>query len=226
MKRWTIGVLLLIPLAVTAWAQSGGTSELLYVMNARSDFVSVIGIPDNKVVGQIRVGRGGSGIAATRDGTRLYVAVESGPKVLAIDTRTSQILWSVPVGDTPHHIALSGDGRYLYVCIFSSNHLDIVDTETRTVIGKVRVGFQPHNVYTSRDGKKIYSGQIGQDNISVVDVRVEKSVKLGSQVRVRLFRDVFNILNAYAAETITVSTGTSYLQPTAILAPRTGRIGA
>ena len=65
-----------------------------------------------------------------------------------------------------------------------------------------------------------------QDNLSVLDVRVEKTVKLGSQARARLFLDVFNIANWYAAETISQATGAAYLQPTAILGPRTARIGA
>ena len=41
-----------------------------------------------------------------------------------------------------------------------------------------------------------------QDNISVVDLRVEKTVPLGRQAKVRLFLDGFNLANAYAAETI------------------------
>jgi hypothetical protein len=64
-----------------------------------------------------------------------------------------------------------------------------------------------------------------QDNISVIDVRVEKTVNLGSVARVRLFADGFNLLNKYAAETISFSTGAAFQQPTAILGPRTGRIG-
>ena len=64
-----------------------------------------------------------------------------------------------------------------------------------------------------------------QDNITVVDVRVEKTVKLGNAARIRLFVDGFNLMNKYAAETISFSTGTAFQQPTAILAPRTGRIG-
>jgi hypothetical protein len=62
------------------------------------------------------------------------------------------------------------------------------------------------------------------DNISVLDVRGEKTFTLGS-TRLRLFVDGFNILNSYAAETITASTGTTFLKPTAILAPRTMRLG-
>jgi hypothetical protein len=64
-----------------------------------------------------------------------------------------------------------------------------------------------------------------QDNISVVDLRVEKTVALGPQVKVRLFLDGFNLANAYAAETITTTAGANFQQPTAIMAPRTARIG-
>jgi len=63
-----------------------------------------------------------------------------------------------------------------------------------------------------------------QDNISVVDLRVEKTISLG-QTKLRLFLDGYNLLNAYAAETISIATGSAFQQPTAILGPRTGRIG-
>ncbi|MGE3274823.1 MAG: carboxypeptidase regulatory-like domain-containing protein [Vicinamibacterales bacterium] len=79
----------------------------------------------------------------------------------------------------------------------------------------------------------IFSGTIYADlpednrqaNITVFDVRAEKTVELGARTRVRLFLDVFNIANSSTAETITVTTGANYLRPTAILAPRTARLG-
>jgi hypothetical protein len=64
-----------------------------------------------------------------------------------------------------------------------------------------------------------------QDNITVFDVRIEKGVTLARNIRVRGFLDLFNLLNSNAAETRTVSTGASFLRPTAILAPRTARLG-
>jgi len=63
-----------------------------------------------------------------------------------------------------------------------------------------------------------------QDNINVVDLRVEKTVPLGP-AKVRLFLDGFNLTNAYAAETINTRAGANFQQPTAILAPRTARVG-
>ena len=64
-----------------------------------------------------------------------------------------------------------------------------------------------------------------QDNISVFDLRVEKTVSFTNAVRARLFLDIFNIANAYSAETISFSTGAAFQQPTAILGPRTARLG-
>jgi hypothetical protein len=64
-----------------------------------------------------------------------------------------------------------------------------------------------------------------QDNLTVLDIRVEKTVNLGGVAKLRLFLDGFNIANSYAGDTINQGTGATYLQPTAIIAPRTGRIG-
>ncbi len=79
----------------------------------------------------------------------------------------------------------------------------------------------------------IYSGTIfaepananREDNIWVFDVRAEKTVTFGARTRARLFVDFFNITNSSASEAITRSTGTNYLRPAAILAPRTARLG-
>jgi len=63
------------------------------------------------------------------------------------------------------------------------------------------------------------------DNITVVDLRAERAFTLGGTWRARVMFDLFNITNSNAAETRTVATGTSFLRPTAILAPRTARVG-
>ena len=64
-----------------------------------------------------------------------------------------------------------------------------------------------------------------QDNITVIDVRVEKALNLPGNTKLRLFLDGFNLANKYAAETISYATGVAFQSPTAILGPRTARIG-
>ena len=80
----------------------------------------------------------------------------------------------------------------------------------------------------------IFSGTINveplnsnrHDIITVLDVRADRGFNLSRGMRVRLFVDLFNITNSNSAETRTITTGTAYLRPTAVLAPRTARIGA
>ena len=85
-------------------------------------------------------------------------------------------------------------------------------------------------IYAGTDGgdpgtsKTLWSFR--QDNITVADVRIEKPVVFSTNVRVRLFLDVFNMFNSASYETINQATGTSFGRPSAILAPFTTRIGA
>ncbi|HEX6163582.1 MAG TPA: carboxypeptidase regulatory-like domain-containing protein [Vicinamibacterales bacterium] len=77
-------------------------------------------------------------------------------------------------------------------------------------------------------GTTIYADKASdnrEDNIWVFDVRAEKQLTFGSRVRLRLMFDAFNLTNSHAAETITRTTGISYRKPSAILAPRTARLG-
>jgi hypothetical protein len=62
-------------------------------------------------------------------------------------------------------------------------------------------------------------------NISLIDVRTEKTFRI-SRARVMGFFDVYNVFNTNAEQTLTTSSGASWLRPTAITGPRILRIGA
>jgi hypothetical protein len=80
----------------------------------------------------------------------------------------------------------------------------------------------------------IFSGTINteplnsrrHDNITVLDLRMERGFNLAHGMRIRGFLDLFNITNSNAAETRTITTGTAFLRPTAVLPPFTARVGA
>jgi hypothetical protein len=64
-----------------------------------------------------------------------------------------------------------------------------------------------------------------EDNIWVFDIRAEKTLNFSQRLRLRAYIDAFNLTNSYASETISRATGLSYQKPSAILAPRTARVG-
>jgi hypothetical protein len=64
------------------------------------------------------------------------------------------------------------------------------------------------------------------DDSLVFDVRVERQFRLPRQTKLGLFLDLFNITNQNVAFAINATTGSSFMRPTAIMAPRVVRIGA
>ncbi|PYQ79352.1 MAG: hypothetical protein DMG01_09015 [Acidobacteria bacterium] len=61
-------------------------------------------------------------------------------------------------------------------------------------------------------------------NINVLDVRSEKAFAV-NRSRVVGFFDVYNIFNTNAEQALSVSSGSSFLRPTAITPPRIARVG-
>jgi hypothetical protein len=62
-------------------------------------------------------------------------------------------------------------------------------------------------------------------DVSLVDVRMEKAFRVNA-VRVVALFDVYNMFNTNATQTLTASSGSFWLRPTAITGPRVLRIGA
>lgn len=63
------------------------------------------------------------------------------------------------------------------------------------------------------------------DNVNVFDIRTEKAFSLNASAKLRVFLDAFNLNDNHAAEVSKWATGATFLQPTAIVAPRVARVG-
>jgi YVTN family beta-propeller protein len=60
-------------------------------------------------------------LAATPDGTHVYVANINSGTVSVIRTGTHTVVATVPVGNNPIGVAVTPDGKHAYVAIDSSN---------------------------------------------------------------------------------------------------------
>src|SRR6478609_1402624 len=99
------------PRVLTAQAK-----EYLYVGNTLSGDLSIIAIPEHKVVGTIPtsvVGNSPDDVISSRN---------------------------VDVGGTPNHLALPRDERMLYVPLYDKGELVVVDTKTHAIVKRIVVG--------------------------------------------------------------------------------------
>jgi DNA-binding beta-propeller fold protein YncE len=85
---------LVLTIPVAAPAVQG--AEVLDVAESLGDDVTIIRLPDCKVVGSIQAGVGPHGLVASRSGDHLYISVESDHSVLALDAASGEILVDRP----------------------------------------------------------------------------------------------------------------------------------
>lgn len=100
--------------------------ETLYVCNNNNDSIDAIPLKEGGAKASVRIspspltaklrGLSPSGMAASPDGRRLYIA-ESGLNAIAVlDTRANKIIGHIPTAWYPYRLAVSSDGRKL-ACI-------------------------------------------------------------------------------------------------------------
>jgi YVTN family beta-propeller protein len=79
-------------------------------------------------------------LAATPDGTHVYVANINSGTVSVIRTGTNTVVATVPVGNNPIGVAVTPDGKHAYVAIDSSNTVSVIRTATNTVVANIPCG--------------------------------------------------------------------------------------
>jgi len=103
------------------------------------------------------------GVAATPDGTEVWVT-DSGTNIVSvISTATNAITGTVVVGIYPHGIAITPDGTKAYVANTGPNTgpggsetVSVVDVKTQTVTAAITVGEAPQVITVSPDGSLVF----------------------------------------------------------------------
>ena len=105
------------------------------------------------------VGEGTQEIVYSPDGSRLFVALEYGGTILALDARTLGVVDSVRMTLprlTPFGMALADGGRSLIVSSPSTGVVGVFDTRPLRVRRLVPVGGTPRRIALSPDGRSAY----------------------------------------------------------------------
>jgi len=132
---------------------SQAAAYMAYVSNEGSNTVSVIDTDGFKVTATIKVGQRPRGIALTKDGKFLLVAVGDDDTIEMIDTATQRIIGTLPSGPDPELFTQDPTGKFLYIANEDDNMVTIVDIEKRIPLGEIQVGVEPEGMAMSPDGK-------------------------------------------------------------------------
>jgi YVTN family beta-propeller protein len=193
--RTAIAGLLLLALAGCDEAEK--RPDLAFISDERGDSVVAVDTSTGRIHSRIAAGKRPRGIALSRDGRTLYVALSgsapAGPRVdesrlpppdrsadgiAVIDVETGAVRRVLKAGADPETFALSPDGTTLYVANEDSAQMSAIDLRSGGMRGQTKVGEEPEGIAVSADGKRVFVACEASDRIDIVDA--ERMQRLAS----------------------------------------------
>jgi len=189
MKYLLSGLLALSTLACHAQAISHG--DRVYTADQISNTVSVIDPVDNKLLGQIILGKPQPdiltplykgqalvhGLGFAPDHKTLAVVSIGSNNVTFINPATNAIKGSVYVGRAPHEPTFRPDGKQVWVTVRGEDYVSVIDVATMRETRRVQVPNGPGMVAFSPDGKLAFVCSSFSPELTVVDATTYKVVK-------------------------------------------------
>ena len=109
------------------------------------------------------------GLAASADGSKVYLASDRTGNFQVVDVRRGVVAAQIRLGTDPNQMALTRDGRFAYVPIRGEDSVAIVQLEPLALVKKIPMNKGPHDAYTAANGRRIYVGAQFGSAIGVFD---------------------------------------------------------
>jgi YVTN family beta-propeller protein len=193
----------------SAWLglASSAYAARAYVSNEDDGTVTVLDTQRLAVIATVTVGKRPRGLALTRNGARLYVAVSGLPKcpppmrdedcaklprdptadgIAVMNTATLQPSPTIRGVSDPERVALSHDDRTLFVTDEDAGRLSVVDALRGTMLAGIPIGREPEGVRVSPDGRWVLTTSEEENSVAIIDARQHvllRTVTVGKRPR-------------------------------------------
>ena len=114
-------------------------------------------------------------LAATPDGTRLFIACATANQVAVFDVAAGAVTRRITVPHSPSGLALSSDGSRLYVtCAAPHSSVRVLDTGSGKTVATLPAGHTAMAPVLSPDGKTLFVCNRFDNDISLIDLETGK----------------------------------------------------
>ncbi len=157
--------------------------QRLYTDNEEDATVSVIDVPNRKLLGKIKTPQALAGIAVSNDGRTVVAVSDEAPVVFLIDTAAGKVTREVRLEGVPKAAQIarySPDAGLVVVSSLNSNMVSLIDASFGTQTA-VPVGSEPMD-FAFR-GDELFVGCQGDGSMHVIDIpqrRAKHSFKAGT----------------------------------------------
>jgi DNA-binding beta-propeller fold protein YncE len=109
------------------------------------------------------------GLAASPDGSTIYIGSDRTGNFQVVDARTGRITGQVALGKDPNQLTLTKDGRFAYMPMRAEDAVAVIELNPLRLLRKIPMNRGPHDAYTSADGTRVYVGAQYGNSIAVFD---------------------------------------------------------
>jgi DNA-binding beta-propeller fold protein YncE len=109
------------------------------------------------------------GLAASEDGSKIYLASDRTGNFQIVDARSGRVTAQIPLGKDPNQMAITKDGRFAYVPMRGEDQIAVVQLDPLKLVKKLPSPKGPHDAYLGAGGRRIYVGAQYGNAIAVVD---------------------------------------------------------
>lgn len=157
------------PVAQNRTAGAGQDGPTLWVTLGDSDQLVEVDAFTFKEIRRITVDPKPHGLAASADGSKIYLASDRTGSFQVVDARRGRIDGQLPLGKDPNQMTLTRDGRFAYVPMRGEDAVAIVGLDPLRLVKKIPMDKGPHDAYTGAGGRHIYVGAQFGNSIGVFD---------------------------------------------------------
>jgi len=141
-----------------------------YTANVGPGTVSVLDIPNRKVLTIIPISGNTQRISITPDDRWVFTADQTQPRLAAIDTRTNQVAHWVSLPGIAYGTATTSDGKFVLVTIPAQNKLAIVDIAAMKVVRSIDTPADPEEVLAQPGNKFAWISSVASHTESELDL--------------------------------------------------------
>ena len=141
-----------------------------YTANVGPGTVSVLDIPNRKVLKIIPISTNTQRIAISPDDHWVFTADQTKPQLAVIDTTTNSVAKWVPLEGIAYGTAPTPDGRFLLVTLPDQNKIAVVDLKSMQVVRSISTGVYPQEIVVRPNGKTAYVSCEHSDQVSEINL--------------------------------------------------------
>lgn len=166
MRHWLVLTFLA---ATTVFGAAQAPEVTLWVTLGDSDQLVEVNAFTFKEIRRITVDPKPHGLAASADGSKIYLASDRTGNFQVVDARSGRVAAQLAIGKDPNQMTLTRDGRFAYVPMRGEDSVAIVELEPLRLVKKIPMDKGPHDAYTGAAGRRIYVGAQFGRSIAVFD---------------------------------------------------------